>query len=187
MTLETASKELGAQLQTLREEIIGLRTTIREDQPMEDDTVLVDMFGDAADDMMGWLEEAMATARDGQQAAERQLDLDRAWRALTTCQQQFSQIEYRLFDLLSYDRLAPLMRFGRQQGGEWQAWTSSVKAALDHCQSPIYDVSEALFRCWQEIGERAGLTSVSVQATNIGQQITVPEGRDMAQVGATIT
>ncbi len=175
MTIGTAFKQLGA-LQALREELVGLRTTIREDRPLGGDSVLVDMFGDDADDMLGWLAEALTAARDGQQAVEHQLDLNGAWRALTTCQQRFGQIEYRLFDLISYDRLAPLMHFGRQQGGEWRAWTSSVKAALDRCQSPIYDVNQALFRCWQEIGERAGLSSVSVQATNLGQLITtVPE------------
>jgi hypothetical protein len=181
MTLDLACKQLNVHLQALREELVGLRTTIREDRPLGGDTVLVDVFGDASDDMLGWLAEALGAARDGGQALENQLDLNRAWQALTTCQEQFSQLEYRLFDLVSYDRLAPLMRFGRQQGGEWRAWTRSVKAALDRCQSALYHVNQALVRCWQEIAERAGLTSVSVRTTNIGQQITVPQGWETAQ------
>ena len=50
---------------------------------------------------------------------------------------------------------------------------------LESCQQDLYVTNEALFRCWLEIAERVGMTSVSVQATNIGQQITAPQDQEM--------
>jgi hypothetical protein len=186
MALEAAFKELCTNLHKLHEGLIGLRTTVVEDKPLCGDIVLVDVFGDASDDLLGWLEEALADAREGQQATTHPVDLDRARRALTTCQERFNRISQRFSsDLVCYERIAELTRFGRKRGGEWRAWAASVKQALDRCQQPLYALSQTLFRCWQEIAERVGMTSVSVQATNIGQQNTVPESRDMAHKGIT--
>jgi hypothetical protein len=177
MALEAAFKELYANLHKLHEGVIGLRTTVVEDKPLSGDIVLVDVFGDASDDLLGWLEEALADVREGQQAATYPVDLDRARRALTTCQEQFNRISQRFSsDLICYERIADLTHFGRKRGGEWHAWAASVKHALDGCQQALYASSQTLFRCWQEIAERVGMNSVSVQATNIGQQITVSDG-----------
>lgn len=181
MTLTTAFKTLERQLHTLREDLIGLRTNIIEDKPVGEEVVFVSRLGDAVDDLLGWLEEILLATGQGQQAVEPGPNLNYAWRALIICQEQFNHLVYRFFDLISYDHLAPLMHFGRQHNGEWRAWANSVKEGLDRCQQPIYDVNQALFHCWQELAERAGLTAVSVQTTNIGQQITIPEGREGAQ------
>jgi len=177
---------LCTNLHELHEGLIGLRTTVVEDKPRGGDIVLVDIFGDAADDLLGWLEEALAKASEGQQAATHPIDLDRARRALTTCQERFNRISQRFSsDLVCYERIAELTRFGRKHGREWHAWATSVKQALDWCQQPLYALSQTLFRCWQEISERVGMTSVSVQATNIGQQITVPERGDKMYKGTS--
>jgi hypothetical protein len=182
MTLAAAFTDLYEHLETLREFLIGLRTTVVEDKPLRGDFVLVDRFGNAADDLRGLLEEALAAAHEGWQAIEEQTDLERARRALTTCQERFNRLTYQFsFDLFSYERLAALNRFGREQGGEWRAWAGVVGNTLHRCQQHVYDVNQALFRCYQEMVESAGTTSVSVRATNIGQQIAVPEGWDLKQ------
>ena len=186
MALEAAFGDLAVQFQILRDALLALRTTVIEDRPLRDDVALVDSFGDAVEDILGWLEEALIASREGQQAVGHPLDLDRARRALTTCQERFNWISQRFFsDLVSYQRIEELTGLGRERRGEWLAWGSSVREGLDRCQQPLYDVNQALFRCWQEIAERVGMTSVSVQATNIGQQITVPEGRQMAREEVT--
>ena len=175
MALETAFKALSNHLRALHEALIGLRTTVVEDKPLRGDVVLVDVFGDAADDLLGWLEEACAAAGEGQQAARHPIDLDRVGRSLTTCQERFNRITHRFSsDLVRYERIAELTRFGRTHGGEWRGWANSVKTGLDWCAQPLYDVGQSLFECWQEIAERVGTTSVSVQTTNIGQQLTIP-------------
>jgi hypothetical protein len=177
MALEAAFADLCAHCRTLHEALIALRTTTIEDKPAQGDVVLVDTFGNAAEDLLGWLEEMLSSASEGRQAVGHPLDMNLVRRALTTCQGRFNRMTHRFStDLASYERVEELVSFGREHSGEWRTWTNDVKEALDRCQQPFFDLNQALFRCWQEITECVGLTSVSIQTTNIGQKITVPEG-----------
>jgi hypothetical protein len=181
MPLETAFRDLSVHLQQLRDALLGLRL-VTEDKPLEGDVVLVDIFGDAAADLLGWLEEALTAATVGLQGLDQRIDVERSRRELTNCQERFNRIAHRFSsDLLSYERIAELRSLGRHRQGEWLAWTKSVKQVLDACKQPLYDVNQTLFSCWQEMTARAGLISLSVQATNVGQQITVPQDREVAR------
>jgi hypothetical protein len=181
MPLETAFRDLNVHLQQLRDALLGLRL-VTEDKPLEGDAVLVDIFGDAAADLLGWLEDGLIAANAGLQGLDQRIDVERSRRELTNCQERFNRIAHRFSsDLLSYERIAELKRLGRQRQGEWLAWAKSVKQALDACKQPLYDVSQTLFSCWQEMTARPGLISLSVQATNVGQQITVPQDREVAR------
>jgi hypothetical protein len=176
MALEARFGELTIQLANLREALLGLQTTSREDKPADDDAVLVDVFGDAAEDLLGWAEGAFLAAVEAHQSAQHPTDLQRTWRGLTICQERVQQISQRLMlDLLCYERIAELTRFGRRRGGEWQAWARSVRGALNDCQQPLFTTGQAIFACWQEIGERIGFQSISVQAMATGQQVTLAE------------
>jgi hypothetical protein len=178
MTLEAAFGDLRLQLQKLREVLVGLRITVVEDRPLEDEAMLVDDFGDMVTDLLAWLEKASTAAGEGRQALSPPMNMDRARRALAVCHEWFNRTAHRLSsDLMSYERIAELAHL-IERGGEWPIWARSVKEGLDRCQQPLYDVNQALFRCWQEIAERAGMTSVAVQTTSIGQQITTPAERD---------
>ena len=74
---------------------------------------------------------------------------------------------------------------GRERQGEWLAWAHSVKAALDQCQQPLYDVDDALFLCWQEIAERVRGPCVSGPPLGITRENTVPV-RGCAAPGETL-
>jgi hypothetical protein len=179
MALDATFKQLQARLRLLHESLTELHTTVIEDHPQADDVVLVDIFGDAAEDMLGWWQEAFTAATQAQQFCDPPLNLEAARRALALCQEHFHRIDQRFTtDLVRYERVAELTRFGRNRGGEWRAWANSVKEALERSRQPLYDVGQLLFQCWQELTERAGILSVAVQATNIGQQITIPEAQD---------
>lgn len=174
MALDATFQQLCAQLLALHDVFAGLRTTVREDKPLQDDVVLVDLFGDAADDVLGLIEEALAAARDAQQAALSPATLSQASHGLTICHDRHNQVSHRCSaDLLCYERIRELRRFGRRRGGEWRAWSRSVKAALDSCRQPLFEVDDAILRSWHELVERAGLPSVSVQSTTIGQHLTL--------------
>ena len=148
--------------------------------------MLVDLFGDAADDMLGWVDEALSVTGEAQQAARAPVDLQRGRQALATSQERFNRITYYFsFDLLRYERIAELIRFGRTRGGEWGAWAASVKDALEGCQQPVFDVSEALFGCWQELTEHASAGSVTMRATTIGQHFALPQGQGTAREETT--
>jgi hypothetical protein len=181
MGLEAAVCNLNAELYSLQEALVALRTTSREDKPLEDDAVLVDVYADAADDLLGWLEGARQAADEAQQLLTGPGNPSGLWRALTTCQERCQRISQRFNgDLACYDRIADLTYFGSQRGGEWGAWAASVRAALDDCQQPLFDVGQALFVCWQELGERLGVNSVAVQTISIGQQLVTPMSRENA-------
>ncbi|HEY0078672.1 MAG TPA: hypothetical protein VGB73_08500 [Pyrinomonadaceae bacterium] len=180
MSLRTEIQSLYAHLQRLREALVSLRVTIEEDRPEGSSVMLLDAFGDATEDALGWLEEALQSIEPAAVLkGDKAFDANRARQALVFCQEQFNRINYRFsFDLVAYERIAELMRLGQERRGEWRGWTTSVRQSLEGCQQQLYDTSHALFRCWQEIAERVGMTSVSVQSTNIGQQVTVPTSQE---------
>ena len=87
-------------------------------------------------------------------------------------------------------RIAPAGNGKRESvGGKLQVgdWAGSVKHGLEQCRQPIDAVGKALAACWQEIAERIGTTSISVQATNIGQQITTDASGSRAFEGEGVT
>ena len=177
MALEAAFRDLGMRLLALQEALIALRTTVREDRPLHGDVVLVDLFGDAADDLLGWLEGALSAAREGDQAAAAPPDLQRTGQALAASQERFNHIANRLTsDLLRYERIDELVCFGRARGGEWNVWAMSVKEALDWCQPPVFDAGEALFGCWRELAARADVPAITMGITNIGQHLPLSHG-----------
>lgn len=185
MALEGSFKELSVGFDSLRDGLIEFRTTVL-DKPMDGDVVLVDLLSDAADDLLGWIEEAAEVCALARQALAYPTDLDRARRALITCQKKFNLSVYRYSsDLMIYERMAELNSLGEERQGEWMVWANNVKGALELCRQPFYESNEALFFCWQELAERIGMNAVSVQATNIGQQIKVPSAAEAAQEGAT--
>lgn len=191
MSLRTEFQGLCAQLESLDETLSRLRTAI-DDHPRSGAAPhLLDSIGDAVEDTRGWLEEALAlaapVAADQEQSrGANGFDVNRARQALVFCQEQFNRIMSRFtFDLVSYDRVAQLMRLGRERRGEWQTWAGLVKQELEGCQQQLYDTNQALFRCWLEIAERVGMTSVSVHTTTIGQQVTVPQNPETTAEGMT--
>jgi len=184
MALAAAFQDLGLRLQHLDECLGAVHMTAVEDAPARGQNVLVDQFGNATLDMRGLLAEAIAAAEEASQAVALRLDLDRARRALTRCQEQFHGVARRFAsDLVSYERIADLIGLGRERRGEWLAWANGVKDAIEGCRHPLDQAADALFQCWQEIGERVGMTSVAVQTTNVGQQFSA--AGELAREGIT--
>jgi hypothetical protein len=156
MTLDRALQELYARLRTLDEHFANLHTTVVEDRPQEDDVVLVDMFADTADELRGWLAEALDAAIEAEQATRSALDVDAVRRALATCQTNVDRLAERFAaDLVAYERIAALVRVGRDRGGEWRAWANSTRQAIEECQKPLSSVQSATSQSWQELVERA--------------------------------
>lgn len=190
MSLRTEFQSLCAQMESLQEALCSLRTAIDDRPPRGQRVLLLDSFGDAVEGTLGWLEEALGLVaplmEESQPKGEPNFDVGRARQALVFCQEQFNRImNCFMFDLASYDKVAQLMQLGRERRGEWQGWSNTVKGELEGCQQHLYDMNQALFRCWLEIAERVGMTSVSVQTTTIGQQVTVPQNQELTAEGMT--
>ena len=190
MSLRMEFQSLGAQLERLHEVYSDLRRLL-DDHPAHGNSVLlIDAFGDAVEDLLGWLEESLQRCApllpSEPRNSEKDFDANVARQALSISQDLFNRQMHRfLFDLVSYDKVAQLLQLGRERGGEWQTWAKGIKLELESCQQHLYLTNQALFRCWLEIAECIGMTSVSVRATNIGQQITVPQNQEFTAEGIT--
>jgi len=173
MALEATFRSLNNQLKKLQDNLLALRLTVSEDKPLKGEAALVDRLEDSILDVMGSLEECLKHARVAQKAVAQTVNLDGARRALTICQERFHQAERTFADeLVSYEKLHDLAELSLKRGGEWVSWANSVKHGLEQCRQPLDLASKALAACWQEIAERVGTTNITVQATNVGQQIT---------------
>lgn len=188
MPLEATFQELFTELRKLHDTLVAVRLTVVEDKPVRGEAALVDHLEDTILEMMGSLDEALKAARLAQKAVGNITNLHAARRALTVCQDRFHRIEQQFAaDLVSYEKLKDLTSLGSERRGEWLPWSNSVKEGIEQCRPPLDGTSKALATCWQEIAERVGLTSISVQATNIGQKIVsrAEDGAELAHEGIT--
>jgi hypothetical protein len=173
MAIEAAFQHLVEKFRAVREAFASLRLTAVEDRPLQDEVLLVERLANTVDDLIGWLDEAVAAAADGQRASRHPLDSYRAREALALANDRFIRLEYKFYsEGVSYEEVNELTRFGQGRGREWLGWTRSVIQALDQCRAPVRELDEALLHCWRELTERLGTGAVSVQTTNIGQQIS---------------
>ena len=155
MALEASFKELLARLTGAREAFTDLRVAVIEDSPRKGAPVLVEQLGDAATDLLGWLEEAAEAADLGLREAERPRDLEGAEAALLTCAERCQQVAERFASsLLSCERIVSIHDLGRERGREWRLWSGSVEEAIHHGQEGLLGVFGALFGCFREIAER---------------------------------
>jgi hypothetical protein len=190
VSLRLEFQSLGTQLERQDEVFSDLRRLLDDHPSKGDKVLLLDAFGDAVDDLLGWLEESMQACApllpSEPGGIEQDFDINLARQALVVCQDQFNRQMHRFsFDLVSYEKVGQLLQLGRDRGGEWQTWARGIKMELEGCQQHLYLTNQALFRCWLEIAERIGMTSVSVRATNVGQQITVPQNQELTAEGMT--
>jgi hypothetical protein len=157
LALEATCLNLCSRLQQLRDALAEVHLGVVEDRPMPGDAVLVDVFGNTAEDLIGWLDEALDAAGAAREAVAPPVRLDDAHRALGTCHERFHEVAHRYgADLVSFRKIADLRSLGRKRRGEWLAWTGSIQDSLERCRAPLHDAGLALVRCWQELAEHAG-------------------------------
>ena len=172
MPIEATFQRLFTELRKLQDTLVALRLTVVEDKPSRGEAALVDQLEDSILDLMGYLEESLEKARSAQKAVAGRADLNGARRALAVCNERFHGIERQFAaELVSYEKLSDLTTLGRERRGEWLPWSNSVKEGIEQCRDPLDESSKALAACWEEIAERVGMTSVTVQTTSIGQKI----------------
>lgn len=187
MALEGTFRQLYGQLQKLKETLEPLRCLLPDD-PLNLEVSLVQHLRESVDSVSGWLDDCLQQAQAACKATGHAVDLNGARLALTLCQNGFHDAE-RTFsaELLAYDKVREIARLGARRRGVWLIWSSNVKRDLEGCRYELDATRKALTACWQEIAERAGTTNISVQATNVGQQITTTKAelRDLEIEGVT--
>jgi hypothetical protein len=186
VALEATFRDLSVCLHHLHDALNELQVTLG-DKPADDESALADGVETTVLDMMGTVHEARRAALNARRAVGHPVDLDQARRALTLCQERFHRIEQQFAaDLVSYEKLKALDQLGNERRA-WLPWSSTVKQGIEQCRQPLEQTSAALAACWQELAERLGTMSISMQATNVGQQITMPRSRteDLEAEGVT--
>jgi hypothetical protein len=177
VAIEAVFLRLTSAYAALRDALQSLALTVIEDRPPHDEVLLVERLGNLVEDLRGWTEEGYRAAVEARKAIDHPPDLHRVRRALGQGNERLIVVEYRFFgEAVAHDTIDALLRFGRQRGREWLGWSKSVVEALDACRMPLRALDEALLQTWQELGERLATRSVSLQTTNIGQQISASRG-----------
>jgi hypothetical protein len=169
MALEKTFREFSTQLQKLHDRLQELQVTVVEDRPAKNDAVIVDSLDYAVTDLLGWLNETVEAAKTAEAATGQRFDLSQARRSLTVCQERFRQVEQGFAaNLVSYEKVKDLTSFGKERRGEWPSWVTSVKQGIEQCRQPLEDAGKAMGECWEELAERVGGVSVSVNTTSVG-------------------
>src|SRR5690242_13491536 len=108
MALETTFRGLSVALHRLHDALNDLYITTG-DTPSNDVSVLADRLEETVLDMKETLYGARRSAVQARKAVNAPMDLDRARRALTRCQERFHRVE-QLFasELFSYEKLSDL-------------------------------------------------------------------------------
>ena len=178
MTIERAAGALDGALEEVEQAIEHLVWSLDQGKSSAQARyghALADQHQAVADDMLGLAKEARATIGALLETLEGQVDLVGARRALATAQDCLNGLWFRLFTgFYSGEMLRARTAMPREKP-TWAAWARGVEDALGRCPPPLQAANEALARCWEDLVDRAGLLSVSVQAT--GQQIRVVAGR----------
>ena len=183
MALENTFRSLTVSLHRLHDALNALHVTVG-DKPPKDGASPVDRLESTVLDLVGILHEARAAALNARRSVAHPLDLDRARRMLATCQDRIHRLEQQFaVNLVSYEKLKDLVTLGSERRGEWMPWAGSAKLAIEGCRKPLEDVSLGLARCWQELAEHAGATSVSVRTVSIGQKINASPSEEERDVG----
>ena len=176
MSLDATLESLRRELALLRDAVSALHVTATEDKPARGAAVLVDQLENLVTDMSSILEEAIARAEGALQCGQTNGPLDGVRTALRDIHELLNRFTgLYVGELATHDHIAQLLEMGRERGREWRGWGQVVKTAIERCVPPMQAAAAAILECWSELAERLARSSVSVQATNIGQQITVGE------------
>lgn len=173
MSLETSLHSLQMRLTELHKVLSDVSLFLNEPVP------LVDALDNTVTELMSAAEEAKAALRDAIAASKPEGPLDAVFDALRSVHDALNRctaayIGLFVPDIPKDDSLhEKLIEGGWLYGDQWLNWSGVVRGSIRLGAAPLTASAEALKDCWHELAVRLARQSVSVQATNIGQQITV--------------
>jgi hypothetical protein len=175
MTIDATFQDLSGCLVTLAEKLEKLRNQVAF-QPAEQDLYLRGQIVDEITDLNSSLIQATQAARLASQASLVHKDQDAALRWLAVCHQAIMEIgrefNTRLFSCHRVTHLSFLMRSRDEDQHEWRQWAIDVLEYLDGCRVSIVETENVLPACWQELGSRTNVSTISIFSSNIGHQMT---------------
>ncbi len=139
---------------------------------------------------IGRLPECLPAAEDaahrGLIAAGFPVNLDLCRWSLARCQNALDQLVADFcFDVRNGERVHSLQKETARLKVGWEQWLKAVIDSVARLQSRGWEAQRALASCAMEIAERACGAPVAIHTTNIGQQVTAPEARELIAEGMT--
>jgi hypothetical protein len=181
MSLEAALESLGSELAALREDVSRLHLTVTEDKPARVAAVLVEHLDNLLTDLSGDLAEAGARVAPVIRVSHHDGPLDLARSALRDTHELVNRIMERYAgELASHAQISRLLTMSHDRGRECREWTLEVKTGIERCEPHLRALPRAAMECWSELANRLAWNSVSVRTTNIGHQIALGEGLEIA-------
>lgn len=175
MSLETSLQSLQSRLTELHKVLSDVSLFLNEPVP------LVDAIDNIVTELTSAAEEAEAALNDAIVACKPDGSLDgvfdglrRVHDALNRCTTAY--VGLFVPEIPKDDSLhEKLIEGGWMYGDQWLNWSGVVRSSIRLGAAPLSAAGVALMECWYELAMRLARHSVSVQATNIGQQITMRE------------
>jgi predicted NBD/HSP70 family sugar kinase len=170
---------LRATLEALR---TGLEQAARTAQDLGDQaepvkrvTALADSFEEGAEDVRGWLDEGVEAIDATLGSAQSSAHPERLLECLARVHERVLTAGERLGGLLPYERAEQVVRFGEDPDERWRGvWAQQLYESLVGCRGELDAVHRRLLKCWSEFADRNATGLLSIHATNIGQQVTLP-------------
>jgi hypothetical protein len=170
MTLSASFAELALQLDQLARATDNVLWAVVQAQPSDErDHALIDQFEANSTDLADLARRAHAAARQAQTAVSGEPDLRATGTALSACQDYYNSLWCSFYSESFVFAWREHRQSVRHAGAEWATWVQGVDDALGQCPAALFEAARALFRCWQDLVEWAGLQSISIQIT--GQEI----------------
>jgi hypothetical protein len=186
MAIERAFQLLCEQLRLLKEAVDELHLNVSGDYHPESPSqqrvdgdpgreqapLPVQQLADAVSELQGAIEEAQHAAARAERAVRHPRNLVETQLALIVIQRCMNgALKTFLEDVSAYEAIQKLIAMGRRKGGKWPEWIALVGTIVEACRVPLYETFQALSECWQELTDRLSAKSISLQTTNVGQQI----------------
>lgn len=170
MSLESSVLALYDALECLCRALEQVRSAC-DDHPEPGDVVFVDLYGDAADDLTGRIQEALRSMEGARRAGEAG-DVTGSARPLSQASRALQEVREQLYFDLVHPRLGELALMGRERGGEWAAWSGAVRDAVERCLVCLAQAERERDAAWSELGERAAGGQVLIRAVGPNPQHT---------------
>jgi hypothetical protein len=189
MSLELAFELLSKRLESLCDEVEELRFNAADFFPpthpsgkMNGDVHKhrppspVETLGENAEAVKGDLHEALAAFGKALGATRPPRDLQQAQAGLIDVSRYLNDAVDRFRkDIIQPKTLQLLSQMASELSGEWPEWLRQIKSVIYTIRDKFLEVWRALCQCWEELADKMSGGAVSVQNTNIGQQITLRE------------
>lgn len=177
MALHSAFGVLDRRVADLQQSLDMLQWAVIQAKPEHRPTnALLDRYESTTLDLMGLAHETRDAVGRGLRATRGSVDAIATRDALATVSERYNQLWARLCaDSCSIEGIEHLNDM-RKSGTAWRRWANGVSDALAHCPPNLFELGQALARCWEDLFEGVSIPPLSVRVIGSGQPSALSGG-----------